>query len=348
MYKASQGAFYIAYHLILTGGGGIYAAGLIPMLFETLSSLTDIRKTITIAALSSFILTFLLLGRKFAFLPRDQGRLYAVNGEKSKGKIRGAGIIIAFVFILVSLLFIDLSLENILSCVIILLVMLSGYLDDASKTPWSDYKKGLIDLILSVSYMVLFVLNNPTDIYLFGKLIHLDPVVYGILGVVLIWVSINVTNCTDGVDGLCGSLSIISILSFVLIFNIQDKIKADSLILVSALLAYLIFNSSPSSMLMGDAGSRTLGFFLAVISMKSGHPFAFIPFVLVMILDGGLGLVKVFLLRFLKISILRDTRTPLHDEMRKNRGWSDTQVVFRFCIMQVIISALSFVLLMNN
>ena len=101
-------------------------------------------------------------------------------------------------------------------------------------------------------------------------------------------------------------------------------------------------------MLMGDAGSRTLGFFLAVISMKSGHPFAFIPLVLVMILDGGLGLVKVFLLRFLKISILRDTRTPLHDEMRKNRGWSDTQVVFRFCIMQVIISALSFVHLMNN
>ena len=29
--------------------------------------------------------------------------------------------------------------------------------------------------------------------------------VYIILGIVLIWISINVTNCSDGVDGLCAS-----------------------------------------------------------------------------------------------------------------------------------------------
>ena len=29
-------------------------------------------------------------------------------------------------------------------------------------------------------------------------------------------------------------------------------------------------------------------------------------------------------------------RTPLHDECRKNRGWSDTQTVFRFAIAQLL------------
>jgi phospho-N-acetylmuramoyl-pentapeptide-transferase len=56
-----------------------------------------------------------------------------------------------------------------------------------------------------------------------------------------------------------------------------------------------------------------------------------------MILDGGLGLIKVALLRFFKIKILKNTRTPLHDHVRKNKGWSNTQTVNRFVIMQIIV-----------
>ena len=89
---------------------------------------------------------------------------------------------------------------------------------------------------------------------------------------------------------------------------------------------------------MGDAGSRAIGFFLAVIALKTKSPLLFIPAVFVIIIDGGLGLVKVFLLRFLKIKILANTRTPIHDHMRKSKGWSDTQVVFRFAILQIVIS----------
>jgi phospho-N-acetylmuramoyl-pentapeptide-transferase len=110
-----------------------------------------------------------------------------------------------------------------------------------------------------------------------------------------------------------------------------------NLIFVAVLLSYLYFNSKPSSMLMGDAGSRALGFYLAVVAMKSGHPFAYILLALVIIVDGGIGLVKIFLKRFLKISILKNTLTPLHDHVRKNKGWSDTQVGYRFCIYQIIL-----------
>ena len=35
-----------------------------------------------------------------------------------------------------------------------------------------------------------------------------------------------------------------------------------------------------------------------------------------------------------------NTRTPLHDHARKNKGWSDEQVVARWLIMQCVASAL--------
>ena len=97
-------------------------------------------------------------------------------------------------------------------------------------------------------------------------------------------------------------------------------------------------------MLMGDAGSRALGFYIAVATLKSGHPLLYILLAGVMIADGGIGLVKVSLKRFLGISILKNTRTPLHDHMRKNKGWSDTQVVVRYVILQVMLAAAAFCL----
>ena len=79
--------------------------------------------------------------------------------------------------------------------------------------------------------------------------------------------------------------------------------------------------------------------------MKSGQPLMYILLAAVLILDGGLGLVKVFLLRFLKIHILKNTRTPLHDHARKEKDWSDTQVVFRFSIMQILFVMAAYLIL---
>lgn len=278
-------------------------------------------------------------------LPRDQGREFAVNGQKSQGKPRGAGIIFVLVFAVCSILFVPYSNEILIYMILVVAAMLSGYLDDRSNSPWSDYKKGLIDLVIALACAITYVNYNGTHIQLFysDSLSFTMPVVpFVILAVILIWASINVTNCSDGVDGLCGTISIISLLTLYGICQIKgvdESVKHCLLIFTVCLLGYLWFNASPSRLLMGDAGSRAIGFFIALASLKTGSPFLFIPAALVLILDGGLGLVKVFLKRFFKITILANTRTPLHDHVRKNKGWSDTQVVFRFAIIQIVISA---------
>ena len=53
---------------------------------------------------------------------------------------------------------------------------------------------------------------------LFGSTISIPVPVYFILGVVLLWVSVNVTNCKDGVDGLCASLCMVVRGGFSVIF----------------------------------------------------------------------------------------------------------------------------------
>ena len=143
------------------------------------------------------------------------------------------------------------------------------------------------------------------------------------------------------VDGLSGTLTIITIMTFFVldsVLKIADSFNYCILLFAVCLLGYLWYNATPSKLLMGDAGSRAMGIFIAICALKSQSPFIYILAGLVLIIDGGLGLVKVSLLRFLKIHILKNTTTPIHDHVRKKLGWSNAQVVFRFAIIQIVVS----------
>ena len=114
--------------------------------------------------------------------------------------------------------------------------------------------------------------------------------------------------------------------------------------MILTLLPYLWKNAEPSTMMMGDAGSRALGLFLCICIFKTGNILLAIPFCFMLCLDGLLGIVKVSMIRFLKMkNAFKNIRTPLHDHFRKNKGWSNTQVIFRFCMIQAIISAVTLI-----
>ncbi|MBP5193014.1 MAG: phospho-N-acetylmuramoyl-pentapeptide-transferase, partial [Eubacterium sp.] len=154
---------------------------------------------------------------------------------------------------------------------------------------------------------------------------------------------INVINCTDGVDGLCTTISVISLFTFLVITN-DSSIAVYEILFIAALIAYLWFNASPSILLMGDAGSRTIGFFIALIAMKTGHPFIFVPLSLVFLCDGGLGLLKLALMRTIckGHEVFGNIRFPLHDELRKNRGWAVPKVAAFFIACEVVICVITY------
>lgn len=312
------------------------------MFYNLLAKTNNTTLVLLVPMLCSFLIAFFSLKFFKRILPKDQGRAFAVNGALSEGKPRGAGIIFVTSFTLCTALFYPLDIENIIYLVLVYAAMLSGYFDDAAETPWGNLKKGLIDLVISlgIAFTYYFYNGSQVKLYITDSTFTIPAPLFIILAGVLVWTAINVTNCTDGVDGLCGSLVMTVLLP--LAFMVTKSGAAEMLlpmIMFVTLAAYLWFNCSPNQMLMGDAGSRALGVFLAVMFLKTAAPFAFIPMAIVIILDGGLGLLKLSFRRFLKIkNFMEGIRTPLHDHARKNKGWSDTQVVIRFTILQIIVN----------
>lgn len=293
--------------------------------------------------LFAFLATIIAISRLGTYLPKDVGRDFAHDGKLSAGKPRGAGIIFVLAFVVAAVLAIPFSMENCIYLVLVIVSMMTGFLDDAAKSPWGEYKKGFLDLCVAALVAITFLHYNSSvvELAMFGVKFTMHPVVFALLTVVLVWTSVNVTNCSDGVDGLSGTLTIITLMTVYII----DQMKALAgdfsfmiLLFSVCILGYLWYNATPSRLLMGDAGSRAMGLFISIAVLKTGCPLLYIPVALVLILDGGLGLLKVALLRFLKIHILTHVRTPLHDHVRKVWNWSNTQTVFRFAIMQIILA----------
>ena len=309
-----------------------------------LTSVLSSRGVAALAFLLAFALTALLDSLFRSRLPQDHGRAFAVDGEKSRGKARGAGLIFVLCIALVTLAFLPFRTEYVIYTVLLIASMLSGYLDDASDEAWNEYKKGLIDFVIAAVAGVTYLNFNGCGVRLLGWSFTLPYALYLLLIVILIWTSINVVNCTDGVDGLSATLGCVTIGTYLLAYGSElGEYAVTGVVFVGALLAYLWANAEPSSLLMGDAGSRAMGFYIALLSLKCGHPFAFLLAALVFIVDGSLGILKISLKRFLHISILKHTRTPLHDHVRKNlpdrKKWSNEQVVVRWAILQCVASA---------
>lgn len=301
--------------------------------------------------LFAFLMTCLCISKLNKFLPKDIGRDFAHDGKLSAGKPRGAGIIFILVYTITVLIFGNINIELGIYLFLIVLEMLTGFFDDASEEPWGEYKKGILDFIVALIAAITYVAYNGTTIQIatLGISFTIPKVLFVILTIILVWVSINVTNCSDGVDGLSGTLSIVTLVTIYIITRILLKgtdIEFPILVFVVCLLGYLWYNATPSKLLMGDAGSRAMGMFISIAILKTQSPFLYLLVAFVLIVDGGLGLVKVFLLRFLKIHILKTTRTPLHDHVRKVMGWSNTQTVYRFTIIQIVISIATIYLLL--
>jgi phospho-N-acetylmuramoyl-pentapeptide-transferase len=316
---------------------------------------------------SGFVLSLVLLPRLSRFLPRDRGREFAHDGEAARGKPTGAGVFFITIFFVLSLLVVPISFERVAILLLTMLVMASGYLDDRSHRPWHEYLKGAVDLGVALLASLVLIAGGVEEIWLpFTKATFQPaPIVSILVSTIVIWISINTTNCSDGVDGLSSTLVLLALLSlgaflyfvvghgqisgYFLVPHYPDAAGWAIMIfvLVGSLSGYLWHNAHPSSILMGDAGSRALGFFIGIAVIKTGNPVLILIVSTVLLVNGGVGLVKLALLRFFRIRVLHDIRFPLHDHFRHSKGWSNTQVLVRFALVQLMLGILLFGLVLK-
>ena len=321
----------------------------------------------TLGTALAAVLSWWLLPKYWHILPVDRGRQFAVDAEKSIGKPISAGSLFIPIFVVIALLFVPFHWQffEILVCVVI--AMIVGYFDDRTPGGWSEYRLGAIDLGIAIAASMIICQLQPFTMWLplYKDPIDIPPGWFILGATPLIWMTINATNATDGVDGLSASLSGTALLFLGMILYVivghEDiaryllvphyKQGADwaimAFILVGCLTGYLWHNSYPSAVLMGDSGSRPIGLMLGVLALACGNPFLILVVGFVILVNGATGIIKVALLRFFKIGIFRQIRYPLHDHVRHNMGWSNTQVLVRFMLLQMVGTPILLVLLLK-
>lgn len=285
---------------------------------------------------AAFIITLLLL--KFLpfsnfFIGHDRGRLYAEGASVNIGKPTGVGFYFSIIFaVTVVTVNIITGFRSgiIYAMILVVAAMVTGVLDDRSKEAWNEYIKGAMDAVIALfgSFVAVYFFGRDFVFGLTGSRIELNVVLFIVLAFILYIVSINAINATDGIDGLSSSLTILTVITASIVAHINGTLDKNGLLmgiaLVAVLAAYLIFNFNPSKVLMGDAGSRALGFFVAFYLIYLKIPFAFLVICLPFLLDGGISVLKITVGRLTKrkIIIFKSIITPIHDELRKKHGYS--------------------------
>ncbi len=161
-------------------------------------------------------------------------------------------------------------------------------------------------------------------------------VVTSVLSAVWIALIINAFNFLDNMDGASAGIAVIvsSILFTAAAFSGQILVGGLALVFVGTLLGFLFFNFPPAKIFMGDAGSLVVGFFVALLSLRttyyheansgSWYPL-FLPLVVMAV--PLYDFVSVTLLRISqgKSPFVGDTQHFSH--RLKRHGLTDTQTV---------------------
>lgn len=136
------------------------------------------------------------------------------------------------------------------------------------------YFTGLVDDILDLPARLKFVLQILaagiiafSPFYFRTFLSFSIPPVLGRIGIFLwILVCINAYNLIDGLDWLCSGLSVISVLTFAACGLIKKWDYYPFLfVLAGSIAGFMVWNKPNAKIFLGDSGSTTLGFLIAVI-----------------------------------------------------------------------------------
>src|SRR6266852_2580629 len=156
-------------------------------------------------------------------------------------------------------------------------LFLVGLIDDLIHT--KPYQK-LIGQVLGSAFVVYYGLSLP---WTHSLSLNMALTIFWLIGIT------NAVNLLDNMDGLAAGIAILAA-GFLALSFINNGQPTEALMLAvfaAALTGFLIYNSNPASIFMGDCGSMFIGFFLAstaLMSASGGRSRSFIPVLAVPIL----------------------------------------------------------------
>ena len=254
------------------------------------------------------------------------------------------------------LLYLNGSIEISHSLIILIFVFVSyaalGFVDDFLKIKYHNNKglsiisKLLVQMIIALIFFYIFMSNGGKSDLVITSLGIDIPLgwTFGLFILFLLVGSSNAVNITDGLDGLAGGLSAISFFAFGIIsWNTgwlvgYQEIAIFCFILAGALLGFLVFNSHPAKVFMGDLGSLSLGAALATISILTRHEFSLVLIGGVFVVETLSSLFQIIAIKKFHKKILK--KAPLHHHFEE-LGWSETDIIKLFWTVGLLLSMLA-------
>ena len=281
---------------------------------------------------------------KFGQTEREEG---PQSHLKKHGTPTMGGLVILASILLTSLIYIGKFTEILPVLFMTLGFGLIGFLDDYIKV----VKKRSLGLTPLQKMALQFIVTG-VFIYYYFKIAGLDtsikiPFVSGDGFVMPTWLfiifvfivvlgTVNGVNFTDGLDGLASGVTVIVATFFTIAaLSLNPSMTPITGAVVGSLLGFLLFNTYPARVFMGDTGSLALGGFVSSIALMLHMP-------LFIVIIGLIYLVEVLSV-ILQVGYFKLTHgkrifkmAPIHHHFELC-GYSETQVVAAFSIVTALL-----------
>lgn len=280
---------------------------------------------------------------KFGQQIRDDG---PQGHLKKAGTPTMGGTIILLALAFTVLKFADRTLELFLVMFVTLGYGLIGFLDDYIKIVLkrslglTAKQKLLGQIIIAAAFFYFLIQHGFSTVVNIPGLhwsIDLGWLYFPFLLLIMVGTS-NGVNITDGLDGLLAGTGAIAFGAYTVIAMklSQADLAIFSAAMVGAVLGFLVFNSHPAKVFMGDTGSLAVGGGLAALAVLTKTE-------IVLILIGGIFVIETLSVILQVVSFqTRGKRifrmSPLHHHFELT-GWSEWRVVVTFWLVGMLFAA---------
>lgn len=286
--------------------------------------------------------------------------VYVENHQKKSGTPTMGGLIFIIpTIVTILILLFTKKIEFSVNLLIVLFVFISysmiGFLDDyisikkKRNEGLTQTQKLLLQFVVALVFYLLYSLYTDSksvlEITALGIKWNLGWF-YGVFILFLLVGSSNAVNLTDGLDGLAGGLSAISFLAFGLIswgsYWIQgyQDMGIFCFVLVGSLIGFLVYNTNPAKVFMGDTGSLTLGATLATIAILTSHELSLAVIGGVFVIETLSVIIQVISVKFFHKRVF--LMAPIHHHFER-LGWRESDIVKLFWIAGLILALLALI-----
>ena len=270
----------------------------------------------------------------------------------------GGLIFIIPTIIVIMLLYLRGSIEITSNLVILIFVFLSyaflGFIDDYKKIKYKNNKglstisKLILQTIIAIIFYIIFRQNGGDSNLIITSLGINIPLgwAFGIFILLVLVGTTNAVNISDGLDGLCGGLSVMAFIAYGVIawgttwLTGYQELAIFSFVLIGGLLGFLVFNTHPAKVFMGDTGSLALGAALATIAILTRHELSLVVIGGVFVVETLTSLIQIIAIRKFKKKVFK--KAPLHHHFEE-LGWIETDIVKLFWVVGLLLSMLGII-----